>query len=103
MAVEHRIPYGLAAAVFASTLLAHPAMVHADIVRGLMRIVGGVLAIPAGAVSGTMSGPPIVGTVLGTLVGAVKGVAMVASGALETVISSIPVVGKLAPLIPIFV
>ena len=103
MAVEHKIPYGLAAVVFASTLLAHPAMVHADIVRGLMRIVGGVLAIPGGALAGTMSGPPIVGTVFGTLVGAVRGVAMVASGALETVISAIPLGAKLAPLIPIFI
>ena len=84
-------------------MLAFPSLAHADIVRGLMRIVDGVFAIPQGALSGTMSGPPILGTVFGTVVGAVRGVAMVTSGALETVISSIPIVEKLAPLIPIFV
>ena len=84
------------------SLLAMPSPAHADIVRGLMRIIGGVLEIPRSALVGTFTGPPILGTVGGVLVGAVNGIGMVASGALETIVSAIPLAAKAAPWIPVF-
>ncbi len=83
-------------------IVTRPQPVRADIVNGLMRIVGGVLEVPKDILAGTFSGPPIVGTVAGALAGALRGTAMVASGALETVVSAIPVAAKLAPYIPVF-
>jgi len=67
-----------------------------------MRVVGGVLEIPRSTLAGTFSGPPIIGTLVGALSGAVNGVMMVATGAIETVVSAIPLAEKLAPLIPVF-
>ena len=85
------------------TLLARPSVAHADLVRGLMRMVGGVLEIPRATMVGTFTGPPIVGTALGMLMGVVNGVTMVASGLVETVVSAVPLALKAAPLVPIFI
>ena len=70
--------------------------------RGLMRIVGGVLEVPRSTLAGTFGGPPIIGTVVGALSGAFHGVLMAAGGAIETIVSAIPLASKLAPLIPVF-
>ena len=67
-----------------------------------MRVVGGVLEVPKDAIVGTFSGPPLIGTAVGAVVGVLRGTAMVASGALETVISAIPIAAKAAPWIPVF-
>ena len=83
-------------------LVAKPARVDADILRGLLRIVGGVLEVPRATLAGTFSGPPILGTAVGLLAGTMHGAGMVAGGALETVISAIPFAAKLAPYIPVF-
>ncbi len=90
------------AVVIVLILLAHPSSAHADIIRGLLRIVGGVMAIPTSTLAGTFSGPPIVGTLVGALSGTLNGIGMVAGGALETLISAIPFAEKAAPFIPIF-
>ena len=79
-----------------------PSAAQADVLRGLMRVVGGVLEVPRDILAGTFSGPPILGTVAGALVGTLRGAAMVTSGALEAVVSSIPIAAKLAPYIPVF-
>ena len=79
-----------------------PASAHAGIASGLMKIVMGVLEVPRATLAGTFSGPPIVGTVIGAVAGTLHGAFMVASGAIETVVSAIPLAAKAAPLIPIF-
>ena len=86
----------------ATLLLVRPTSAHADLLRGLMRIIGGVFEVPAETLAGTMTGPPIIGTALGALSGVINGVGMVAGGALETLLSAIPYAAKLAPYIPIF-
>ena len=83
-------------------LVARPVPADADILRGLLRIIGGVLEVPRATLAGTFSGPPILGTAVGLLSGTLNGLGMVAGGALETVISAIPFAAKLAPLIPVF-
>ena len=83
-------------------LVARPVPAEADILRGLLRIIGGVLEVPRATLAGTFSGPPILGTAVGLLAGTLHGVGMVAGGALETVISAVPFAAKLAPYIPIF-
>ncbi len=60
------------------------------------------MAIPTSTLAGTFSGPPILGTLVGALSGTLNGVGMVVGGAVETIISAIPLAGKLAPYIPIF-
>ncbi len=74
----------------------------ADLVRGIMRVVGGVLVVPQSILAGTFGGPPIVGTISGVLLGVVQGVSMVTMGTLEVAVSAIPLAWKAVPLIPIF-
>ena len=96
-----RAPFLVVAAALA-VLLAHPHAAHADMVRGLMRIVGGLIELPRSTLAGTFGGPPIIGTLVGALSGALNGVLMVAGGTIETVASAVPLAAKLVPLIPVF-
>ncbi len=89
-------------AVIVCLVLTKPPVAHADLIRGIMRVVGGVFEIPKDVLTGTFGGPPIVGTIAGALTGTLRGAAMVVSGALETVISAIPLAAKAAPWIPVF-
>ena len=90
-----------AAAVAVLLLCAPPA--HADIIRGLTKILTGVLTLPVSIITGTFSGPPVLGTVLGVVNGAVGGVTMVASGLLDLAASAVPIAKAVAPfLIPVF-
>ena len=80
-----------------------PSRAEADLIRGLQEIVGGVLQLPISTLAGTFQGPPIVGTIVGALTGAVSGVGLVARGALDIVGSVIPLAKQAVPfLIPIF-
>jgi hypothetical protein len=103
---EPRANSGLRSIVFTiavvTFLLAHPIGAQADVLRGLMTMIGGVLEVPKAALAGTFSGPPIIGTAIGLIAGTLRGTLMVAGGALETVASAIPLAIKAAPLIPIF-
>ena len=105
MAANSRVSWGnhvVAAALVAGVLFGHPQAAHANLLAGLMKIVGGVIGIPKSIIVGTMTGPPILGTLTGTLIGAVNGVAMVAGGAVETVVSLIPLALKALPFLPVF-
>ena len=88
--------------VVAAILFMAPPPAHANILRGLVEIVAGVLEIPRSALAGTFTGPPIIGTVAGLLTGAVHGVGLVASGAFDLVSSAVPLALKIAPFIPVF-
>ena len=83
-------------------LLVHPPEASADILRGLLRVVGGVLEVPRSTLAGTVGGPPILGTLAGALTGVVRGAGMIVGGTLETALSAIPFAAKLAPYIPVF-
>ena len=88
--------------LLAIIVCAHPSEASADILRGLLRVVGGVLELPRATLAGTVGGPPILGTLVGALTGVVRGAGMIVGGTLETALSAIPFAGKLAPYIPIF-
>ena len=83
-------------------VMAAPPPAHANVLRGLVEIVAGVLEIPRSALVGTFTGPPIIGTVAGVLTGAVRGVGLLASGAFDLVSSAVPLALKAAPFIPIW-
>ena len=89
--------------IIVAIALINPPAAHADILRGLLRVVGGVLEVPRSALVGTFSGPPVFGTVVGMLAGAVNGVGMVVGGGIEVAASIVPLAMKAAPLIPIFI
>ncbi len=88
--------------IAATILFMVPPTAHADILRGLVEIVAGVLEVPRSTLAGTFSGPPIVGTLAGVLTGAVRGVGLLASGAFDVVAGVVPLAIKAAPFIPIF-
>jgi hypothetical protein len=88
--------------VLALSLLLPAPAAEASIFGGIGKIIMGVVGIPVSIVTGTLGGPPIVGTVLGVLNGTLTGVSLVAQGLFEVTGSAIPLVLKLAPLAPIF-
>ena len=92
----------VAAALMAAPLLvATPA--EAALIRGIQEVIAGILQLPLSTISGTFSGPPVVGTLFGALSGAVQGVGLVAHGALELAASAVSVAKTVGPyLIPIF-
>lgn len=92
----------IAAVLAAVVVCAHPPEACADILRGLLRVVGGVLEVPRSTLAGTVGGPPILGTLAGALTGVIRGAGMIVGGTLETALSAIPFAAKLAPYIPVF-
>ena len=62
----------------------------------------GAVALPLHVLSGTLSGPPILGTLNGVLSGAVQTVASTTHGVLRLATFALPIAWKAAPLIPLF-
>lgn len=67
-------------------------------VRGLARMVSGVLQPFQSALAGTM-GFPVVGTAVGAITGTLQGAAMVVGGAFETAVGALPWALKLLPFL----
>ena len=86
-------------------LVAAPApSAHADndLVGGIGDILSGAFSIPAGILSGTLSGPPVIGTVGGVLLGALNTVSLATRGVLRLVGVAIPIAAAAAPYLPLF-
>ena len=81
---------------------ATPARAQNDLVGGLTDVLQGVLAIPAGAIAGTLGGPPLIGTVGGVLQGALNTVGFTTRGLLRLVGVAVPTAASLAPFVPLF-
>ena len=89
------------------TLMAGPPVqvVHADsndLIGGIGDIVGGVFALPLGVLQGTMTGPPIIGTLGGILSGTFQALGMTTRGVFKVVGSAVPIVTTFAPFLPLF-
>ena len=98
---------GVAISAIVVALVAGPAarVAHAadnaisGAVGGVGDILQGALAIPMGALAGTFSGPPIIGTVGGLASGAVQAVGMTARGIFRLIGAAIPAAAA-APYLP---
>ena len=87
----------------AITLLWPVPPASADIIRGVGKILMGILGVPVDTIAGTFSGPPIIGTLMGVLHGLFNGVGMVLGGTLEVAMGGLSLAKALAPyLLPIF-
>ena len=84
-------------AVIAVLLIAPASPASASLGAGIGYLLGGVFEPVRQTLAGTFGGPPLLGTAFGLIGGTLRGVLMVARGALELV----PVAAKLAPLIPV--
>ena len=73
-----------------------------ELIGGIGDIINGVLSIPAGVLGGTLSGPPILGTVGGALFGALNTVSLATRGVFRLLGVAIPLAAKVAPLLPVF-
>ena len=105
MGSETKTTVGRLGAVLAVLLILviGPPPAEANPISGIFKIIGGVLRLPLSTLIGTFSGPPILGTVFGAVNGAIQGLGMVASGALELVSDGVGVAKTVGPyLIPIF-
>ena len=72
---------------------------HASITGGLLKVLAGILYVPAATLHGTVHGPPGVGVVLGVLNGVLGGTAMVAGGALELAGAGFGIAKTVAPFV----
>ena len=86
------------AVVAAVWLLAAPPA-HAGLVSGIGRIVAGVFQLPLSTLVGTLSGPPVLGTVFGAVNGAIGTVTMVTGGVFEVAAAAIPWARAAAPFV----
>ena len=91
------------AAVAATILLAAPPPADAEIVRGLAKMLYGIVALPVGILTGTASGPPILGTAAGAVSGAWTGARFLASGAWDLAASGVAVAKMAAPFVLPFI
>lgn len=73
-----------------------------DLVGGIGDIMGGVLSLPMGILSGTMTGPPVIGTIGGAVLGVLNTVTMTTRGLLRLVGVAIPIAAAAAPYLPLF-
>ena len=90
-----------AAFLAAFCILTPPA--EAAVFRGIAKIIGGVFQVPAAILSGTFTGPPVVGTLFGAVNGAVGGLGMVASGVLDLASSAFGIAKAAGPYVIPFV
>lgn len=81
-----------------------PGTARADnnLIGGIADIVGGALSLPVGILQGTMSGPPILGTLGGAVGGALNTISLTTRGVFRLIGVAIPLAAKIAPLIPLF-
>ena len=86
-------------ALAAVLCLGRAAPAEADVVRGVQEVVMGVLTVPLSLVQGTLSGPPIIGTVAGAINGLLGGVGLVTHGALELLASGVTVAKTVGPFL----
>ena len=82
-------------------LMAPAAPAHASVLGGVADLLHGVLALPLGILSGTFSGPPVIGTVHGILAGSVNTISYTARGLLQLAGTAIPAAATLAPYLPL--
>lgn len=80
-----------------------PHKAYANPVSAITKVVGGILQVPVSIIVGTVSGPPIVGTLLGAVNGTLHGVGMVASGLLELGMDGVGLAKMAAPYVLPFV
>lgn len=73
-----------------------------DLVGAVGDVVTGVVALPMDVISGTLNGPPIIGTVGGVLRGALRTVGFTTRGLLRLAGIAVPVATSLAPFLPLF-
>lgn len=90
--------------IVAYALMGSPHVVHAqnDLMGGVGDIVGGALSLPYGLVAGTLGGPPILGTINGALRGALNTISLTTRGIFRLLGVALPLAGKAATIVPIF-
>lgn len=102
---RRRAASGLAAlALAAGLVLAPPAQpAHAfigSLIAGVGDLIEGAFALPVHIISGTLSGPPLIGTLGGVMTGALQMVASTTRGAFRIATFALPAAWKVAPFLP---
>jgi hypothetical protein len=88
----------LAGVALGLALLCWTPVAHASLLGGVGKILSGIITLPLSIIKGTVTGPPIIGTLFGAVNGTLTGVSMVAKGLFEVTGSALPLALKLAPI-----
>ena len=95
----------VAVALFVSLVVSGPARAHAgagnDLIGGVGDIVAGAVSLPLNILTGTVSGPPIIGTLNGVLAGTFQTLGLTARGLMRITRGAIPIAMKLLPFLPL--
>ncbi len=97
---QNRVVTGLCGSVailWFCGVAAQPA--EASIIGGVQKIIAGVFQVPLSTLVGTFTGPPIFGTVIGAVNGALQGVGLVASGTLDLALGGVAIAKAVAPFV----
>ena len=86
-------------ALLGCLLLGAPRPAEANIVRGVMRVVSGVLTPPLSLIAGTFSGPPVVGTLFGAVNGTFQGAGLITSGVFDLALGGAQLARMAAPFV----
>ena len=102
---SHRLQARLAALALGAVLVVAPPNPPAHaflgaLFAGISDLIQGVFALPVHILAGTMSGPPIIGTVGGVLTGAMQTVTSTTRGVFRLLTVAIPIAAKAAPYLP---
>lgn len=82
---------------------ARSASAQPDLGGAIGDLISGVLALPANVLAGTVGGPPIIGTAVGALYGAVNALALTTRGALRLIGVAVPMAMQAAPYVLPFI
>ena len=72
---------------------------EAGLVSGIRDVIAGVLEVPLSTLAGTVSGPPLIGTLFGAVSGVIHGVGLVTRGTLDLAVSGLSLAKAAAPYV----
>ena len=73
-----------------------------EVVAGVGDLVSGVFALPMTVLKGTLSGPPVIGTLNGAIAGTFYTLGLAARGTVRIIRGGIPIAVKLLPFLALF-
>ncbi len=73
-----------------------------DLIGGIGDVLAGATALPMSIIEGTLSGPPILGTLSGALLGTARTLGFATRGLLRLAGVALPLALRLAPYVPVF-
>ena len=80
-------------------LVLFPQLASAEIFQGIQKILAGIIKLPANTLVGTLTGPPVIGTISGLLSGTIQSVGLIGSGLVDIAASAVSLAKLAGPYV----